>query len=357
MHNPKKTTATKKKIWIDLDNSPHVPFFSPIIRRLREAGYEVMITARDCFQVCGLADLHQIRYQRIGVHYGKNKMMKIAGLLIRSVQLTPAVLREKPHIAVSHGSRSQLVVTQVFGIPSILIMDYEFSQMIANPSWIIMPEVIPDRDIHFKSERIIRYPGIKEDVYVPDFKPDSGILDELGIRGEDLIATVRPPATEAHYHNPESESLFFEVIEYLGRCDNVRVVVLPRNEKQEIQIQKKWPELCNCRKTVIPRKVVNGLNLIWHSDFVISGGGTINREAAALGVPVYSIFRGKLGAVDDYLSRQGRLHLIRNKEDVIKNIPLVRRRRHPRPEYPERKALDAVLSAILSITEGGYETR
>jgi len=44
------------KIWIDLDNTPHVPFFKPIIRELEKRGHEVVLTARDAFQVCELAD-------------------------------------------------------------------------------------------------------------------------------------------------------------------------------------------------------------------------------------------------------------------------------------------------------------
>ena len=195
----------RKKIWIDLDNSPHVPFFKPIIDELQKHRFSVSVTVRDCFQVCGLADLHKLKYQSIGEHYGKNVILKIVGLLIRSGQLLPAVLKYKPDIAVSHGSRSQVLLSSILRIPSIVIADYEFTQKIAQPSYIMVPELMPDSALSAYTGSILKYPGIKEDVYVPSFKPDPGILNELEIRKDDIVVTVRPPATEAHYHNPESE--------------------------------------------------------------------------------------------------------------------------------------------------------
>jgi predicted glycosyltransferase len=129
---------------------------------------------------------------------------------------------------------------------------------------------------------------------------DQSIIKELGIDGKDLIITIRPPATDAHYFNPQSAVLFNDVIEHFGEMDGVRMILLPRNRTQEVSIRNKWPELIATNKIIIPYHVIDGLNLIWHSDFVISGGGTMNREAAALGVLRYSIFRGTLGAVDNY---------------------------------------------------------
>ena len=208
-------SSGKKKIWIDLDNSPHVPFFKPIIDELQKRQYSVFVTVRDCFQVCGLADLHKLKYQSIGKHYGKNVLLKAVGLLIRSGQLAPAVSKYKPDISLSHGSRSQVLLSSILRIPSIVIADYEFTQKIAQPSYIMVPELIPDSAFSSYTGSILKYPGIKEDVYVPSFKPDPGIFNELGIKKEDIVVTIRPPATEAHYHNPESEKLFSAVIDHL----------------------------------------------------------------------------------------------------------------------------------------------
>ncbi|MDL1958259.1 MAG: DUF354 domain-containing protein [Deltaproteobacteria bacterium] len=343
-----------KKIWIDLDNSPHVMFFKPIIEELDKRGYQVMLTARDCFQVCSLADLFNLHYKRIGRHYGKSKTLKVAGLFIRAIQMAPIVLRQKPDLALSHGSRAQMLLASVVGIPWIVICDYEHVKLLPfiRATKLIVPEVIPDTVLKNHSRLVRKYPGIKEDVYVPNFKPDSRILSGLGIPGEALVVTIRPPATEAHYHNPESEELFEAVIDFLGHNPNLHMVLLPRNEKQMILVRQMWPQWCNNGKIIIPEQVVNGLNLIWHSDLVVSGGGTMNREAAALGVPVYSIFRGKIGAVDKYLADSGRLTLLESVEDVRTKIILAPYHRPAKPEHTNRTALERIIDEVVSVLEG-----
>ena len=343
---------SNKNIWIDLDNSPHVVFFRPIIKEFRNRGYQVVVTARDCFQVCSLADRFNIPYKRIGRHYGKNKVLKIAGLLIRSFKLIPFVLKEKPAIALSHGSRSQVLVANILAIPSILITDYEFAKSlkIIHATWVIVPELLLKKTNHNKYH-VLTYPGIKEDVYVPDFKPDPNIRGKLCVSEKDLLVTIRPPATEAHYHNRKSEELFEAAIDFLGRTPNLRMVLLPRNEKQEALVRKTWPRECNNSKIIIPDHVVDGLNLIWHSDLVISGGGTMNREAAALGVPVYSIFRGKIGAVDQYLASSGRLVLLESVKDVSTKIILNKYLRSRTFESNSRVALHKIVNEIIGIVD------
>jgi predicted glycosyltransferase len=342
-----------KKIWIDLDNSPHVPFFKPIIEELNKRGYAVMLTARDCFQVLELANLFNLHYEQIGRHYGKNMFLKMAGLFIRALQMMPTVLSQKPDLALSHGSRTQVLLANILGIPSVLMSDYEHSNVLpfVYPTWVILPEVIPDNILKFKKS-IRRYPGIKEDMYVPIFEPDSCILGELGISDENLVITIRPPATEAHYHNPKSEELFFATVDFIGDTPNTHIVLLPRNKKQETLVWERWAKWCVSGKIIIPKHVVDGLNLIWYSDLVVSGGGTMNREAAALGIPVYSIFCGKIGAVDQYLADSGRLILLTCIEDVHTKIVLVHRHRPPKPKHVNRDALHRVVEEIVAIVDG-----
>jgi len=351
-HNP-MVSPRPKKIWIDLDNSPHVPFFIPVIKELNKRSYQVTLTARDCFQVCGLADLFNLRYRRIGRHYGKNRIAKIIGTLVRSFQLFPIPLEERPNLALSLGSRSQLITASMLRIPIVIIIDYEHAEQlpVIKPNLVLAPEVVPDNLLGHYKNCTVRYPGIKEDVYVPDFEPDPTILDELGLRKDDILVTIRPPATEAHYHNPESEKLFAAVIEFLGKNPDVRIVVLPRNEKKQTAwVKNTWAEWCAAGKIIIPDHVVDGLNLIWHSDFVVSGGGTMNREAAALGVPVYSIFRGKIGAVDRYLSENGRLALLESVDDVTKKIRISRRKRSKKYPHANKVALNKIVDEITGLT-------
>ncbi len=346
----------KGKIWIDLDNSPHVPFFKPIIEELQRLDYTILVTARDCFQVCGLADLLHVPYKRIGRHYGKNKLIKVAGLIFRAMQLASTVLREKPILALSHGSRSQLILANTLGIPSLVIYDYEHANglFFIHPDCVIVPEVIPDSALDSRTLNVRKYPGIKEDVYVPSFKPQTGILRELGVDDTDIVVTLRPPATEAHYHSPLSDVLFSEVIENVAVAENTRMVLLPRNRNQELEIRSKWPALFDCRKIIVPSQVVDGLNLIWFSDLVISGGGTMNREAAAMGVPVYSIFMGKAGVVDRYLADNGRLIILQTVEDVRTILQLKKWCRPRATDGRAKPALNKIVKEVVGFVEKDF---
>ena len=323
-------TTVREKIWIDLDNSPHVPFFKPIAAELERRGYSVVFTARDCFQVRELADLMKLNYRCIGHHYGKHMVAKVAGIVVRALQLLPHVLRQRPHLAVSHGSRSMFALASILRIPTITIVDYEHTRWMwfLGKAWAMLPDVIPETALKLRKDRILRYPGIKEDVYAPFFRPNPAIKRILGITDQELVVTLRPPATEAHYHNPESEILFAHFMKRAMQAPDARIVLLPRNQKQKQWIMKEWPEWFAGNKTIIPGTAVDGLNLLWHSDLVVSGGGTMNREAAAIGVPVYSIFRGPIGAVDRYLQREGRLILVESVADVDRKIALTRRNRN-----------------------------
>lgn len=344
-----RKTNMQRPIWIDLDNSPHVPFFRPIIEELQARGVPLILTARDAFQVTELIDLYRIPCTTIGKHFGKNKLMKALGLLVRSAQLLPLILRHRPRLAVSHGSRAQTMVSRLLSIPSIVIADYEHARHVTKPDWMIVPEVIPTASASKSAKHVLKYPGIKEDVYTPSLSPDPSILKTMGLSPDDIIVTVRPPATEAHYHNSESEALFTATIELLAAHPATRIIVLPRNQRQQAEIVQTWPRLVESRKLIIPAEAVDGLNLVWHSDFVISGGGTMNREAAALGVPVYSIFRGHPGAVDLYLASKQRMTLLESVEDVRRKIAVAKRDRARTPDVSNRRTLQALVGLIMGV--------
>lgn len=343
-------TATKS-VWIDLDNSPHVPFFHPIVDELRARGYGIVLTARDAFQVTDLARLHQMPCVTIGRHFGKNKLMKGLGLLVRTAQLLPLVWRRMPNLAVSHGSRAQTMVAKLLGIPSVVIADYEHVKHINRAGCMIVPDVIPIAVASQFADRVLQYPGIKEDVYAATFTPEPSLARELGLGADDIVVTVRPPATEAHYHNPEAELLLDAVMAMLAGTEHVKIVMLPRNAKQGAVVSARWPALLASGKMIIPTAAVDGLNLVWHSDLVISGGGTMNREAAALGVPVYSIFRGSIGAVDRYLAEQRRMVLLTSADEVRSEIRLVKRDRLSGRARPTRVALDTIVASIVMLVE------
>jgi predicted glycosyltransferase len=279
--------------------------------------------------------------------------MKVWGLGWRSLQLLPTVMKHRPDLALSHGSRSQILLCNLLRIPTVMVMDYEFAQTpwLLQPRWEIVPQVLLTADLQCKHpERVRAYDGIKEDVYAPEFKPDPALARQLGLEDTKIVVTVRPPANEAHYHNPESETFFVEFMQRLVATPDTRAVLLPRNKNQEAQIRKDFPQWFAEGKVIVPKEAVDGLNLLWHSDLVVSGGGTMNREAAALGVPVYSIFRGKIGVLDRHLQKEGRMVLIEKIEDVHKKIVLQRRPRGAgqSPSAP-RHALGGIIEHVEAI--------
>ena len=341
-------------IWIDLENSPHVPFFLPIIGKLEQMGHSVTITARDYAQTLDLLELEGIEYKKIGKQFGKNNLTKVIGVTFRCFQLLRFASKNKIDIAVSHGSRSMVLAAFFFRIPCLTMYDYEYvSTSIFNrfSTRVMVPQIIPDevlQSIKLDLKRVIKYPGLKEDVYVHhNSKSEGTILAKLGVDGNSkIIATVRPPSPIGHYHDPKSEILFSEIVELISDREDVVPIVLPRNSDQKVKIQKTFAHYG--RDCVIPHKAVDGLNLLWHSDLVISGGGTMAREAAVLGVPSYSIFTGKVGAVDSYLAKVGKLKLIRDVSDVHKIK--MKKREHIHNHINRPSALvQFIVNEILSV--------
>jgi predicted glycosyltransferase len=346
-------SSTQKKIWIDLDNSPHVPFFVPVIQELKARGFQVFLTARDSYQVCELLDYYGVRARIIGRHHGRRKILKLLGTAWRAVALAYAVRKEKVNLSLAHGSRGCMLASTLLGIESISISDYEHAARVpVKKVWVIYPEVIPVNGRARNRIATLRYPGIKEDVYLPNFYPDPQLRQRLGIAEDELLVTVRPPASEAHYHNPEGDELLAATLSKFSAMDGARVLLLPRNKNQEEELRAAWSDEIASGKILIPVRVEDGLNIIWNSDLVVSGGGTMNREAAAMGVPVYSIFRGPIGAVDRYLSDEGRLVLLESVDDVRTKIRAVRRNREALSlNHQKSAALETIVNHITDIAE------
>jgi predicted glycosyltransferase len=312
-----------KSIWIDTQYPPNVHFFNPIIKELKKRKYNVIVSARDAFETCDLLVIKGYKYIRIGKYPGKKKVSKAFGTLLRALQLVYFFRNKKCSIALNFGSPSQSIASFLLGIKTVCITDYEHAKI---KPWIwlfkrvIVPAYISDDKLSergFDLKKVLKFPGLKEDIYKNDFEPDSSILRDLRIENSKVVVIVRPPATTAHYHNPESEVLLYQVLDYLIKFNNVNIVLLARKEQKEIieKAKKNYPT-----KIIFPEKALNGLNLIYNSDLVISGGGTMNREAAVLEVPAYSIFKGKIGECDKYLEKNERLKFISSKEDIYKIV-------------------------------------
>jgi len=309
------------RVWIDLDNSPHVLFFAPLIRKLEEDGADVVVTVRSFSQTEELAAAHRLKFKTIGEHRTPRRFVtRVAATLHRARQLATYIRRLHPDVAISHGSRGLVLAAWMLGIPSMTLYDYEFvssrvfNQMSAR---ILAPSVVDTETLRRHGLHMCKftpYPGLKEEVYVYDFQPDSSVLTDLGLDPHQLIITVRPAGEWAHYHSEQSEVLFRSLVERLRSESGAQVVVLPRTADQRKNLLSRYS--MGGSPFHIVQHAVDGLSLMWFSDAVFSGGGTMVREAALLGANVYSIFAGKLGSADRTLASSDRLKLIRHPEEI-----------------------------------------
>lgn len=302
------------KIWIDLENSPHVPFFVPIVRELEERGIGVVITARDFAQTKDLVEQAGLNVRFVGKEAGSQKLRKAVAIASRAFGLVNVVRGNGVGLAVGHGSRGQLIAAKLLRIPSLTLYDYEgasVSMLNRLATKVMTPEIIPFERLSKRGltrDKHLTYPGLKEEVYLAGFLPDRAFAAMLGLDPAKIIVTVRPPSDTAHYRSEESRTLFDEIMRRLVRRNDVQIVLSPRTNDQSLGIQA--ADWFNAAKIVMLSTAVDGANLLYHSDLVIGGGGTMNREAAVLGVPVLSIFKGESGAVDEWLISEGKMILL-----------------------------------------------
>ncbi|MGH3023876.1 MAG: DUF354 domain-containing protein [Gaiellaceae bacterium] len=297
------------KVWIDMTAPAHVLVFRPLVDILRERGDDVEITARDYAQTVQLLELHGLEAELIGRHGGRSRLAKLGTMATRLRRLVKWARGRDFDVALAHGSHHLTMAARRLGIPSGTTFDYEFALVqhqlgCRAATSVLVPEAIPpDRLERYgvRPPKLRRYPGLKEEYYLAGLEPDRGVLDELGLDPANVLVVVRTPPDVSLYHR-KSNTLFPRVLDHLGRQDGLQAVVLPRTPAQRDFVRG-----LSLPSVVVPETAVDAQSLIALSDLVVSAGGTMNREAVALGVPVYTTFGGRLGGVDEALIREGRL--------------------------------------------------
>ena len=304
------------RIWVDLTNSPHVLVMRPLIEVMREDGHELEVTARDFAQTLELCERFGIEHTAIGRHRGERLLSKGLGLFSRSAALARWARGRRFDVAIGHGSNDVSLAAAALRIPSATAFDYEFAAQQHHVNCrlcrvVMVPEAIPpERLVRYgaKPRKLRRYAGLKEEYYLADFVPDEAVLGELGIERARPLVVVRTPPEVSLYHRFENP-LFRRMLERLAE-DDAQTVVLPRTREQRDELRSLGP-------FIVPERAVDAQSLVAFADLVISAGGTMNREAVALGTPVYTTFEGRLGAVDEALLREGRLRRLTDPDDAI----------------------------------------
>ena len=335
------------RVWIDISNSPQVLFFRPLIALLQERGHDIDVTTREYAQTIELLELHGIAHEVVGPgHGGAGAVGKGRALAGRLQALRRFAKGRDFDLALSHASHELPLVARSLGIPSSYAFDYEFARVQHGlgsraARRVIVPDAIPQERLDglgASPSKVRRYPGLKEEYSLAGFEPDSAVLDAHGLDTERVLAVVRTPPDVSLYHR-HGNPLFGDVLERLGRDENVRAVVLPRTAGQRHDIlARELPSL------VVPEHAIDGLSLVALADLVVSAGGTMNREAVALGVPVHTTFAGRLGAVDTALVNEGRMRVLTSAEELRLD------KREARPSTPTERdpglLLDLMLSAL-----------
>jgi uncharacterized protein len=296
-------------IWVDMSAPAHVLVLRPIIERLRARGHEVQITSRDYAQTQALLDLHGLEHTPIGRHGGASRVRKAYRLGARSAGMVRFGRERSFGLALAHGSNDLAIAARVLGIPEANMHDYEYAVTQHHIGCrlarrVMFPDSVPAerlRRFGVRPEKLFPYPGLKEEYYLYDFEPDPAALQRLGVDTSRVVVIVRPPPDVSLYHR-KSNPLFPKVLARLGHDSDVHAVVLPRTAAQRQLVESlELPSL------IVPPGAVEAQSLVALADLVVSAGGTMNREAAALGTPVYTTYGGRLGGVDEALIRSGRL--------------------------------------------------
>jgi predicted glycosyltransferase len=334
------------RVWCDFTASAHPLVFRPLVERLRAQGHEVEITARDYAQTLQLIESHGMTATVIGHHGGRSSLGKARQMRARLKALRKWAKPREFDVALAHGSHELTMTAKRLGIPSSTTFDYEWAWLqhqlgCRAATRVVVPESIPpDRLAKYSAvpPKLQQYPGLKEEYYLSDFEPDDAVLREFGIDPARILVVLRPPPDVSLYHR-HSNPLFPQTLEHLGRAEDVHAFVIPRTEEQRDYVQS-----LALPSVIVPERAVDAQSLIALADLVVSAGGTMNREAAALGVPVYTTYGGRLGGVDEQLIREDRLRPLTDP----RALELTKRERGPgeRVRRDPQLMLDLLLSAL-----------
>ncbi|MET0559294.1 MAG: DUF354 domain-containing protein [Solirubrobacterales bacterium] len=296
---------------MDCTAAAHPLVLRPIVERLEAQGHQVFITTREYGQTVGILDRLGIPYTVVGEHGGASKLGKVRALGGRSGRLAKLIWKRRPQLALAHGSVDLAIVSRAYLIPSVQMQDYEFARLQRNVAFrsarrVLAPDTIPVerlKKLGAGPKKLVRYPGLKEEYYLDGFVPDPAVLDELGLDREKVLVVVRPPPETSEYHAPND--LYGATIKRLAEAADAQAVVIPRTEDQGAAVR-----ALGAANLIVPERAIDAQSLIAFADLVVSAGGTMNREAVALGTPVFTTFTGQMGGVDEALIGEGRLQVL-----------------------------------------------
>ena len=317
------------RVWVDLTNPAHVVVLRPLVELLEADEHDVTLTARPLSHTTELLDDWGHPYTAIGHHGGASRVGKALAAGSRTAQAFAFARGKRFDYGLGHGSTDLPPVGRLLRIPNTTMFDYEWARLQHElncrlATRVLVPDAIPAERLEpygARPPKLVQYPGLKEEYYLGDFEPDESMLGELGLDPSGVIAVVRTAPSYALYLGGSENELLPRVLRRL-LGEEAQVVVLARTDDQRRALRELDGSL------IVPEHAVDGRSLAALADLVVSAGGTMIREAAVLGTPVWSIFEGRLGAVDELLIAEGRVHFLRDAAElVVEKAPAVRERR------------------------------
>jgi predicted glycosyltransferase len=337
------------RVWVDLTNTAHVLVLRPLVELLGRQGHEVTLTARPLSHTVELLEQWGHPYTALGRYGGAARLSKARAAAGRIPKLVRFGRGRRFDCALAHGSNDLPPACRLLGVPNTTMLDYEWASLqhgvncrLANR--VLAPDAIPaERLARYgaRPPKLVRYPGLKEEYYLSGFEPDPVVLQELGL-GDRILCVVRTAPSYALYLGGSENPILPRVLHRLSDSEETQTVVLPRTPEQGAAIA-----ALGLPRVIIPERVVDGRSLVAFADLVVSAGGTMNREAAVLGTPVWSIFEGRMGGVDEMLAREGRLFLVTDPEQIEISRKQADRHRSRKRRDPQ-ELLDLALPWISS---------
>ncbi|MBD0329407.1 MAG: DUF354 domain-containing protein [Thermoleophilia bacterium] len=305
------------RVWFDITNTAHVVVLRPLVELLEADGHEAVLTARPLSHTLELLDDWGHPYTALGRYGGAGRLGKARAAGDRLRRLLAFGRRGRFHCALAHGSTDLTAACRALRVANTTMFDYEWASL--QHHWncrlatrVLVPNAIPAARLArygARPPKLVSYPGLKEEYYLRDFEPDASVLRQLGVEPDAPVAVVRTAPSYALYLGGSENPLLAGVLRRLVD-EGAQTVVLARTDEQRAAARALDPRL------IVPDRAVDARSLVALADLLVSAGGTMNREAAVLGTPVYSVFEGPLGAVDERLAAEGRLRLLRDPAEL-----------------------------------------
>jgi len=289
------------KVWADILTPKQVLFFAPVVQELRESGVEVLLTSRRYREVVPVAELAGLDLTYVGERGGRGKEEQLVAATRRQAEMIPIVKDFGPRLAFSTGSVVCARVAFGFGIKHIAVNDSPHSEIAGRLSLplsyhLLCPWVIPYtawRKFGLDRRQVSTYHALDPAAWLKRKSPEGPVPD---IDPKKRTVTVRVQESDAPYLAGVDERLTDSLLESLVETfPDCNIVVLCRYDYQVKDVISKFGSRC-----IVPEEVVSGHSLLARTDLFIGMGGTMNAEAALMGVPAMSLFQGSL-FTDRYL--------------------------------------------------------